>query len=218
MGGCLPGTGSHWQVVFHEDWSLCVCVCVGVQEAGLTLGEAWRVVVDIREGDADRRGSRESAHLSGHVFSLDHDLVVLFDFPVHAGQGGLDQAWWKNTQIFLCQEEKSVWSGAFTQLHTICWLISMCSYILIYIVESREFDFNFFIYTVQCHKSTEALNSHLSNINFPQSQVIQWSTFQSKSHKFSYFKIQFAFICCSSLSCKTENWLSLGCELMVWQK
>lgn len=69
-----------------------VCVCVRLQEDELTLGEAWRVVVDIREGDADCRGSGEPAHLPGHVFSLDHDLVVFFDLPVHARQGGLDQA------------------------------------------------------------------------------------------------------------------------------
>lgn len=59
----------------------------------LTLGEARRVVVHVREGDADSRGPREAAHLSGHVFSLDHDLVVFLDFPVHAGQRRLDEAW-----------------------------------------------------------------------------------------------------------------------------
>lgn len=63
-----------------------------LREAQLTLGEAWRVVVDVGQGDADRGGSGEPTHLPGHVFGLDHDLVVLLDLPVHARQGGLDQA------------------------------------------------------------------------------------------------------------------------------
>lgn len=76
-----------------EDWSLCVCMHKSTRRAVLTLGEAWWVVVHVWEGDADRCGSWEPAHLSGHVFSLDHNLVVFFDFPVHARQGCLDQAW-----------------------------------------------------------------------------------------------------------------------------
>lgn len=61
--------------------------------AGLTLGEARRVVVDVGQGDADRGGPREPAHLARHVLGLDHHLVILLDLPVHAGEGRLDQAW-----------------------------------------------------------------------------------------------------------------------------
>lgn len=49
----------------------------------LTLGKAWWVVVDVREGDVDRRGPRQPPQLPAHVFGLDDDLVVLFGFSVH---------------------------------------------------------------------------------------------------------------------------------------
>lgn len=75
----------------------------GCSVAVLTLGEARRVVVDIGEGDADGGGSREPPQLARHVLGLDHHLVVLLHLPVHAGKGGLDQAWGeKPAGIELC--------------------------------------------------------------------------------------------------------------------
>lgn len=66
-----------------------------------TVGEARRAVVHVGEADADCGGSWKAAHLSGHVFSLDHNLVVLFDFSVHARQGCLDQAWGKISRFMV---------------------------------------------------------------------------------------------------------------------
>lgn len=84
---CLaPAHTDEW-LSWAEYWSLRV-----FQKAVLTLGEARRVVVHVGEADADRRGAGEPAHLSRHVFSLDHNLVVFFDFSVHARQRCLDQA------------------------------------------------------------------------------------------------------------------------------
>lgn len=52
----------------------------------LTLSEARRVVVDVGEGDVDHGGSGEAASLSGHVFGLNHHLVVLSLLAVHVAR------------------------------------------------------------------------------------------------------------------------------------
>lgn len=49
----------------------------------LTLGEAGGVVVDVGERDVHHRGPREASSLPGHVFGLDHHLVVLPLLTVH---------------------------------------------------------------------------------------------------------------------------------------
>lgn len=66
-----------------------------------TVGEARRAVVHVGEADADCGGSWKAAHLSGHVFSLDHNLIILLDFSVHARQGCLDQAWGKISRFMV---------------------------------------------------------------------------------------------------------------------
>ena len=90
MALCLhpPNPAHHNPAPSDTRWTFAV----------LTLGEARRVVVDVGEGDADRGGPREAAHLARHVLGLDHHLVVLLDLAVHAGEGGLDQAWKEEAQ------------------------------------------------------------------------------------------------------------------------
>lgn len=59
----------------------------------LTQRELWRVVIDIGEGDFDLCCSRQSSHVTAHVFGLDHHVVFLASLAVHVGQGGTDYAW-----------------------------------------------------------------------------------------------------------------------------
>lgn len=58
----------------------------------LTVCKARWAVVDVGEGDADRGGPRKPAHLSCHVFGLDHHLVMFLDLSVHPGQRRLNGA------------------------------------------------------------------------------------------------------------------------------
>lgn len=59
----------------------------------LTTREAWRVVIDVSEGDRDRGGAGEAAHLAHHVFSLDDQHVLVLHLSVHVGQCRPDDAW-----------------------------------------------------------------------------------------------------------------------------
>lgn len=54
----------------------------------LTLGEAGRVIVDIREGDVDSRGARQPSELPSHVLGLDDHLVVLLGLSIHVRERG----------------------------------------------------------------------------------------------------------------------------------
>lgn len=53
----------------------------------LTLGEAWRVVVDVGELDGDGGGSGQAAKVSPHVFGLEQHQVLVLGLPVHVGHG-----------------------------------------------------------------------------------------------------------------------------------
>lgn len=67
----------------------CVCMCMCVSSlvcCGLTLREAWRVVIHIRQGDVDHSGPGQASSLPGHVLGFDHHLVVLPLLPVHVGR------------------------------------------------------------------------------------------------------------------------------------
>lgn len=54
-----------------------------IHDCLLTLGEAGRVVVDVSQADVYHRGAREPPPLTGHVFGLNHHLVVLSLLTVH---------------------------------------------------------------------------------------------------------------------------------------
>lgn len=53
----------------------------------LTLGEAWRVVVDVRELDGDGGGPGQAAKVSPHVFGLEQHQVLVLGLPVHVRHG-----------------------------------------------------------------------------------------------------------------------------------
>lgn len=50
-----------------------------------TFSKPWWIIVDVSQGDVDGGGSSQTPQLSTHIFGLDHNLVRLFDFPVHVG-------------------------------------------------------------------------------------------------------------------------------------
>lgn len=53
----------------------------------LTLGEAWRVVVDVAELDSDGGGPGQSTQVSPHVLGLQQHQVLVLGLPVHVGNG-----------------------------------------------------------------------------------------------------------------------------------
>lgn len=66
----------------HND-----CYCAASVAELLTLGEAWRVVVDVCEFDGDGRGPGQTAKMAAHVFSLEQHQVLVLGLPVHVGHG-----------------------------------------------------------------------------------------------------------------------------------
>lgn len=61
-----------------------------LEPAGLTLREAWWVVVDISDHDGDCGGSREAPQLSCHVCSTDHHLIAVLSLAVQVCHGRPD--------------------------------------------------------------------------------------------------------------------------------
>lgn len=59
----------------------------------LTLGEAWRVVVDVCEFDGDGGGPGQTAKMAAHVFSLEQHQVLVLGLPVHVGHGSAQDTW-----------------------------------------------------------------------------------------------------------------------------
>lgn len=53
----------------------------------LTLGEAWRVVVDVGELDGDGGGPGESPQVAPHVLGLEEHQVLVLGLPVHVRHG-----------------------------------------------------------------------------------------------------------------------------------
>lgn len=53
----------------------------------LTLGEAWRVVVDVAQLDGDGGGPGQSTQVSPHVLGLQEHQVLVLGLPVHVGHG-----------------------------------------------------------------------------------------------------------------------------------
>lgn len=53
----------------------------------LTLGEAWRVVVDVGELDGDGGGPGESPQVPPHVLGLEEHQVLVLGLPVHVRHG-----------------------------------------------------------------------------------------------------------------------------------
>lgn len=58
--------------------------------AGLTLREAWRVVVDVGDHNGDGGGSGQPPQLPGHVCGTDHHLVAVLCLTVQVCHGGPD--------------------------------------------------------------------------------------------------------------------------------
>lgn len=54
-----------------------------IKEAALTLWEARRIVVDVRQSDVHGGGPGEATHLATHVFGLYNHLVLLSIFSAH---------------------------------------------------------------------------------------------------------------------------------------
>lgn len=52
---------------------------------GLTVAEAWWVVVDVCQCDGDRGGPGEPSHLAHHVLGLDDQDVLVSGLTVHVG-------------------------------------------------------------------------------------------------------------------------------------
>lgn len=64
----------------------CTITIVRRQRAELlTLGKAWRVVVDVGELDGDSGGPRQAAKVSPHVFGLKQHQILVLGLPVHVG-------------------------------------------------------------------------------------------------------------------------------------
>jgi len=61
--------------------------------AGLTLREAWGVVVDISDHDGDRGGAGQPAQLPRHVRRTDHHLVPVLCLTVQVSHGCPDHTW-----------------------------------------------------------------------------------------------------------------------------
>lgn len=61
--------------------------------SGLTLREAWRVVIDIGDYDGDCGGSRQATQLSCHVRCTDHHLVPVLRLTVQVSHGRPDHTW-----------------------------------------------------------------------------------------------------------------------------
>lgn len=68
-----------------SDVNVCVyfIICMWPVCGYLTLSEAWRVVIHIRQGDVDHGGPSQPPSLPGHVFGFDHHLVMFSLFSVH---------------------------------------------------------------------------------------------------------------------------------------
>lgn len=62
---------------------------VGRQEKRkrLTLGEAWRVVVDVGQLDGDGGGPRQPTQVPPHVLGLEQNQVLVLGLSVHVGHG-----------------------------------------------------------------------------------------------------------------------------------
>lgn len=67
--------------------------CPPPSPAGLTLREAWWVVVDISDYDGDCGGSRQATQLSCHVCCTDHHLVAVLCLTVQVCHGCPDHTW-----------------------------------------------------------------------------------------------------------------------------
>lgn len=61
--------------------------------SGLTLREAWWVVVDISDHDGDCGGSGQATQLSGHVCCTDHHLVPVLRLTVQVSHSCPDHTW-----------------------------------------------------------------------------------------------------------------------------
>ena len=57
------------------------------RERAPTLWEPGGVVVDVGQCDIDGGWSRQTSHLTSHVFGLDENSIKLPGLPVHVGQG-----------------------------------------------------------------------------------------------------------------------------------
>lgn len=68
-----------------SEVNVCVCfsLCMWSDCCYLTLSEAWRVVIHIRQGDVDHGGPSQAPSLPSHVFGFDHHLVIFPLLPVH---------------------------------------------------------------------------------------------------------------------------------------
>lgn len=67
--------------------------CPPPSPVGLTLREAWWVVVDISDYDGDCGGSRQATQLSCHVCCTDHHLVAVLCLTVQVCHGCPDHTW-----------------------------------------------------------------------------------------------------------------------------
>lgn len=67
--------------------------CPPPSPAGLTLREAWWVVIDISDHDGDCGGSRQATQLSCHVCGTDHHLVAVLSLAVQVCHGRPDHTW-----------------------------------------------------------------------------------------------------------------------------
>ena len=61
--------------------------------SGLTLREAWWVVIDIGDYDGDCGGSRQATQLSCHVRCADHHLIPVLRLTVQVSHGCPDHTW-----------------------------------------------------------------------------------------------------------------------------
>lgn len=61
----------------HCMYTVCLCALVI-----LTLGKMGRIIVDVRQFHGYRGGSRKSAKMSTHVFSLEYYEVLILSFSV----------------------------------------------------------------------------------------------------------------------------------------
>lgn len=62
----------------------------------LTFRELWWIVVDVRERDSDGGRSRQAAHVTSHVLSLNDNQVLLSHLPIHPMESNFYGRWrWK---------------------------------------------------------------------------------------------------------------------------
>ncbi len=59
----------------------------------LTLREAWRVVINIRDHYGHCGGTGEAAHLACHICCLDNQLIAVLRLPIQIRHGRPDHSW-----------------------------------------------------------------------------------------------------------------------------